>query len=395
MQVKRYEVSTINEALLKIKNDLGPDAVILSTRKIKKGRQDVLEVMAARDEAQVLLTQAAMEPVSSHPLSVPGRPEDAIALFRGELAQMRKAIESLQRQSMLGRELAEMKQTLDAFFDVVGMRKGRAPREVNSALYMHLTGNGFSKASACKILDAVNAKMAGAAPMNEQAAFDLMESCIAGSLPGREVKKGMARIQMFIGPTGVGKTTTLAKLAARYALMKKKKVGLITTDNYRIAAAEQLGTYARIMDLPMEKASSREAFDDAVRRFSDRDVILVDTPGRARPDDGYLKQIPEAIPDQVLETNLLINATGSVDHLENIVTAYSRFRISNLIITKIDESRKFGMLYDIISRTNRPVTYLTCGQNVPQDIEEVTSDKMANLLIGSAATGGIQPVERS
>ncbi len=395
MQVKRYEVSTINEALLKIKNDLGPDAVILSTRKIKKGRQDVLEVMAARDEAQVLLTQAAVETVSSHPVSAPGRPEDAIALFRGELAQMRKAIESLQRQSMLGRELAEMKQTLDAFFDVVGMRKGRAPREVNSALYMHLTGNGFSKASACKIVDAVNAKMTGAAPMNEQAAFDLMEACIAGSLPGREVKKGMARIQMFIGPTGVGKTTTLAKLAARYALMKKKKVGLITTDNYRIAAAEQLGTYARIMDLPMEKASSRETFDDAVRRFSDRDVILVDTPGRARPDDGYLKQIPEAIPDHLLETNLLINATGSVDHLENIVTAYSRFRISNLIITKIDESRKFGMLYDIISRTNRPVTYLTCGQNVPQDIEEVTADKMANLLIGSAAAGGIQPVERS
>ncbi len=395
MQVKRYEVSTINEALLKIKNDLGPDAVILSTRKIKKGRQDVLEVMAARDEAPTLLTQAAVEPVSSAPLSAPGRPEDAIALFRGELAQMRKAIESLQRQSMLGRELAEMKQTLDAFFDVVGMRKGRAPREVNSALYMHLTGNGFSKASACKIVDAVNAKMAGAMPMNEQAAFDLMESCIAGSLPVREIKKGMARIQMFIGPTGVGKTTTLAKLAARYALMKKKKVGLITTDNYRIAAAEQLGTYARIMDLPMEKASSRETFDDAVKRFSDRDVILVDTPGRARPDDGYLKQIPETIPDQMLETNLLINATGSVDHLENIVTAYSRFRISNLIITKIDESRKFGMLYDIISKTNRPVTYLTCGQNVPQDIEEATSDKMANLLIGSAAAGGIQPVERS
>jgi flagellar biosynthesis protein FlhF len=145
----------------------------------------------------------------------------------------------------------------------------------------------------------------------------------------------------------------------------------------------------------MEKASTRQTFEKAVKSFADKDIILVDTPGRARPDDGYLNQIEFALPDQSIETSLLINATGSPEHLENIVSAYSRFRISNLIVTKIDESGKFGMLYDVIAKTNKPVTYLTCGQNVPQDIEEVTPARMANLMIGSAAYGSGRFVEQS
>jgi len=135
----------------------------------------------------------------------------------------------------------------------------------------------------------------------------------------------------------------------------------------------------------MEKASTRETFEKALRTLADKDIILVDTPGRARPDDGYLNKMEETIATQAIEKNLLINATGSEDHLDNIITGYSRFRIDHLIITKIDESRRFGRLYDVISGTNKPVTYLTCGQNVPQDIEEVSRAGIAKLMLKCAA----------
>jgi len=385
MQVKRFEVASMNDAMIKIKKDLGPDAVILSARKVKNGKQDVFEVMAARDEeppaAQTRPRESDFKPKS--------RPADAssdvLEAFRGELREIKCAVETLQKQSMLGRELAEMKETINSFFDVLGMRKGRAPQDLNSKLYLHLTAGGFSKASACRIVDAVNQMTATPQALSDEEALTLTARHIGETLPAGREGASEKRIKMFIGPTGVGKTTTLAKLAARYSLMKKRNVGLITTDNFRIAAAEQLGTYAKIMGLRMEKASTRESFEKAVRSFADKDIILVDTPGRARPDDGYLRQLEGILPASELETNLLINATGSEDHLDNIVSAYSKFRISNLIVTKIDESRRFGMLYDIISKTGKPVTYLTCGQNVPQDIEEVTPTRMASLMLGREA----------
>jgi flagellar biosynthesis protein FlhF len=385
MQMKRYEVASMNEAMMKIKNDLGPDAVILSARKIRSGRQEAFEVMAARDE-NTLLTENVHNSHGSGPkVRELNCQEDVFTFFRDELKEIRESIKAFQRQNSLSMELAEMKETMNSFFDVLGMRKGRVPRDLNQKVYLHLVGNGFSRAGACRIVDAMNQTASPSGQLDEAEALTLAEKHIMNSLPVLGETGHEKRIKMFIGPTGVGKTTTLAKLAARYSIMKKRKVGLITTDNFRIAAAEQLETYAKIMGLPMERASTRETFAKALRAFADKDIILVDTPGRARPDDGYLNKLEQTLPDQVIETNLLINATGSEDHLENIVSGYSRFRIDHLIVTKIDESRRFGVLYDIISKTDKPVTYLTCGQNVPQDIEEVTPARMANLLLRCTA----------
>lgn len=382
MQVKRFEVASMNDAMLKIKNDLGPDAVILSARKIKSGRQEMFEVMAARDDAA-----SAVEARPSHAATQPkGRPAqsvpDGMEGLRRELREIRSAVDALQRQSMLGRELAEMKETMNSFFDVLGMRKGRAPQDLNAKVYLQLLAGGFSRASACRIVDAVNQMTETPQALCEEEAMALTAKHIGDTLPAVKNTPADRRIKLFIGPTGVGKTTTLAKLAARYSIMKKRNVGLITADNFRIAAAEQLGTYAKIMGLRMEKASTRETFEKAVKSFSDMDVILVDTPGRARPDDGYLNSLEGMMPGCDVETNLLINATGGQEYLESLVAAYSRFRISNLIVTKIDESSRFGMLYDIIAKTGKPVTYLTCGQNVPQDIEEATPAAMASLMLG-------------
>lgn len=385
MQVKRYEVTSMNEAMIKIKNDLGPDAVILSARKIRSGKQAAFEVMAARDENISQSDNPPRGTGTGPKIRESERPEDVFTFFREELKEIRESINAFQKQNSLSLELAEMKETMNSFFDVLGMRKGRVPHDLNQKVYLQLLNSGFSRACACRVVDAMNQSAAQPGQLNETEARTLVENHIIKSLPVVPEAGQEKRIKMFIGPTGVGKTTTLAKLAARYSIVQKKNIGLITTDNFRIAAAEQLETYAKIMGLRMERASSRETFEKALRTFADKDIILVDTPGRARPDDGYLNQLEKPLPDQAVETNLLISATGSEDHLENIVSGYSRFPIDHLIVTKIDESRRFGMLYNIISRTNKPVTYLTCGQNVPQDIEKVTPMRMANLMMGCAA----------
>lgn len=387
MQVKRYEVSSMNEAMTRIKNDLGPDAIILSARKIRSGKQDAFEVMAARDDNSDPEAMTLCKDRTQNKLRQDGcqKESDVPDSCKDELREIRKLLESFHYQKSLAGELAEIKETMNSFFDVLGMRKGRVLKDMNSKVYLHLLANGFSRSSACHIVDAVNQKIPQKPNIKEEELFVAAQNHIGSALTLCRSERREKRVKMFIGPTGVGKTTTLAKLAARYALQKKKRVGLISADNFRIAAAEQLGTYARIMGLPMEKASTPESFAKALRMFADRDVILVDTPGRAHPDESYLLHLQQALPDQSIETNLLVAANGSEDHLRSIVSRYSVFTLDHMIITKVDESGKLGMLYDIITRAKKPVTYLTCGQNVPQDIEEATAERMALLMLKGAS----------
>lgn len=383
MQVKRYEVASISDALVKIKNDLGPDAIILSTKKLKAGKSPLIEVLAARDEKSNLREnpfKGAVPEISSRSAE---NSEDTIERLQTEISELKESLHLSHQDSSLTRELAEVKDTLDKFFDLLGMRKGKANRDINPKVYLHLLGRGFSRGSACRIVESVNPAMSCGADFSEKKALSIVEDYIVKSLPAAQRANDRKKIKVFIGPTGVGKTTTLAKMAARFSIMKKMKVGLITTDTFRIAATAQLGTYARIMGLNMEVASSKESFQKAIRLFADRDVILVDTPGRGSLDDGYINFLENRSPSSNTETNLLLNATASDDNLQDVLAKYANINFDNLIVTKIDESRRFGILYDAISKVKKPVTYLTCGQNVPQDIVEATPGKMANLIMNN------------
>lgn len=384
MQVKRYEVTSILEAMNRIKKDLGPDAILLSTRKIKKGVRDMFEVMAARDEHTQPFEYTPKTSKTVRPGGLIGTDQtDALALIRREFQDLKNSLLAGQRQNSLAGELAEVRETINLFFDVLGMSKGRMPQDVSSKLYLKLLGSGFSRAGACRIVDEVNrAAQEEGALVSEAQAVSVAAKCIGKTLAEQEKNVEQKRVRMFIGPPGVGKTTTLAKLAARYSIMNRKKIGLVTVDNFRIAAAEQLGAYARIMGIPLESASTKESFAKALEVFADKDVIFVDTPGRARHDDGYLSQFQQVLPDHGIEKNLLLNATGREDYLTNIFRGYEHLDIDNLIVTKVDESGRCGMLYDMIARAKKPVRYVTCGQNVPQDIEEATPEMMASLMLG-------------
>ena len=385
MQVKRYEVSSISEALTKIKEDMGPDAIIISAKKINSRSNSAIEVMAARDEKVKLPGEGDI--INSLPPEgsiLTENREDIYKFIRGEIGELKEILRSVQKEKSLSGELEELKETMDKFFDILGARKRKSNPDINSKVYYQLLACGFTRASACNILEEIGAEISSRDKITEEIALRIVEKFVVKSMPVMNKSREEKRIKAYVGATGVGKTTTLAKLAARYSLMKKKSVGLITIDTFRIAAIEQLRTYAKIMGIRMEVASTKESFQKSLQLLSDKDIVLIDTPGRSSVDDGYLGIMDTMLQNKNIETNLLVSTTASEDNLLDMVTKYSPFNYDNLIITKIDESRRFGILYDVINKARKPVSFLTCGQNVPQDIEEVTPQKMANLIMRRA-----------
>jgi flagellar biosynthesis protein FlhF len=277
-------------------------------------------------------------------------------------------------------ELVEFKDCLNTFFDILGLRENKSEKDSLPEIYAYLTGRGISKAKACHLLD----KMRRGYPSYEINDFDRGLNIAQELLKESFTEKGQreCRVKVLVGPTGAGKTTTLAKLAARYALEQKKAVGLITTDTYRIAAVEQLKTYARIMGMPLEVATGRETFHQSMKRFRDKDCILVDTPGRGRNDAGHLPALKDILTGNWdLETNLLISLTSSRESMMDVVERYSAFGFDQIILTKLDECTQHGIFCDVVERINKPVSYVSTGQNVPQDIQQVTPHQLAEMVI--------------
>lgn len=384
MQVKRYEVSSISEALTKIKEDMGPEAIILSAKKINNLGKSAIEVMAAKDENLKSQKNNLLSPLPADRRPTENN-ADIYKLFRNEIHELKEIIRSVEKERSLNRELAELKETMDKFFDILGARKGKINSDVNSRIYYRLLSCGFSRASACSIKEAIAPCISSGRQLSDEEIDRLVEDYVVKSIPVIVDKpKEEKRIKAYVGATGVGKTTTLAKLAARYSLLKKKSVGLVTIDTFRIAATEQLKTYAKIMGIRMEVASTKEAFRKSLQLLSDKDVILIDTPGRSRIEEGCTGLVDTVLRNKDIENNLLISTTASEDNLRDIIEKYSSFNYDNLIVTKTDETSRFGILYDVIVKAQKPVSYLTCGQNIPQDIEEVTPRKIVGLLMRSA-----------
>ena len=194
-----------------------------------------------------------------------------------------------------------------------------------------------------------------------------------------------ARTIALIGPTGVGKTTTLAKLAATLKLRLDLRVGLITCDTYRIAAVEQLRTYAEIIGLPLDVVQDPEGMRRAKERFADADAVLVDTAGRSQNDSERLVElqafIDAAEPDEV---HMVLSSVAGDRVLRREAEAFSRIRADRLLFTKLDEAVAFGPLLGLAVRMNCPVGYVTTGQEVPEHLETASPQRLAELVLGGA-----------
>jgi flagellar biosynthesis protein FlhF len=201
----------------------------------------------------------------------------------------------------------------------------------------------------------------------------------SGSL---RIKKNGPRIVAVVGPTGVGKTTTIAKIAAMYALNRRVSVAMITMDNFRVGAVEQLKTYAKIMDLPLEVAGNSHELSTALARHSDKDLILIDTAGRSPKDADRLDELKGYLETQCgIDVYLCLSATTRSREIDQIIETFGTLPITKLLFTKLDESRSFGSIVDTCLKHKIPLSYFSTGQKVPEDIEVATSRKLVGMVV--------------
>jgi len=356
MQIKRYEAQRMKDALWQVRSELGAEAVILSAKNIKsarglwEGRQSRVEVIAAKDH-----------PEESEPQSRRDGSWDGVS----QLDPMREDIRDLKETVS---RLAFPRVSLPPSFDRVFQEM--VFQGVRDELALRLT------------LDAVqDLKVSGGGTPPERDA--VIASVMQRFPPPRPISPGGSGKQKavaLVGPTGVGKTTTLAKLAAYFALKAGKRVAILTIDSYRIAAAEQLKIYGKIMDLPVDVVESFREMEEALKHRQDADLILIDTAGQSHRDRfrvGELKRFFDGFP---VTKHLVLSCHTRERDLEEIVARFRCLGLDVLLFTKLDESTTFGAIVNMAFLTEMPVSYLTIGQKVPEDIREATPELISQLI---------------
>ncbi len=215
--------------------------------------------------------------------------------------------------------------------------------------------------------------------VTDQLATEIMDSVEVSSLLKNIQPKSIIAL---VGPTGVGKTTTVAKIASELLIKQGKKIGLINLDSYKVAAFDQLGTYARIMNVPFRSVSTLEELQIAIQDFQSLDHVIIDTTGRSQKDPeslnetkAFLSKLPQ------VETHLVLSCTTKDNELYDIANRFAIFRPQSVIISKLDEASIFGSVYNVFQKIKLPISYFTTGQRVPEDIEEATRERIAALVL--------------
>ncbi len=385
MRVKRYEAPTLQEALLHVKRDLGSDAVILQTRKFNRGGmfgmfgRNMVEVLAATDIETAGNTNKKIST------------QKAQATTRPSVKEAGRA-SSASADMNLNQELREVKAALQTLLEKQKMQNQEEAAEPYPRLfgdiYLRLIENDFDNTIAQDIIRSIDESITEENKEDEKAvkaALDrqlrrLIKTSGAIELSGQESKT-----IAFIGPTGVGKTTTIAKLATIISLQKRMKVGIITADTYRIAAVEQIKTYSEIINVPIKVVYTAEDMKRAVDYFSDRDLILVDTAGRSHFDKGKISEVRDLLAVcYPLEIHLVIAAQTRYKDMIDIAEKFRPLAYNHLIFTKLDETSTYGNLINLIAKCNVGVSYLCYGQNVPGEIMPANTDFMLKILLGKS-----------
>jgi flagellar biosynthesis protein FlhF len=392
MKIRRYMGSNVQEAILKVKMDLGNDALILNTRKVRqKGlfkifSKPMVEVLAAIDD-NYGAKKDKEPPAQEDKLKTDTRKEAP----RAPLDEKEQKIEQLENkvssmESMLSKIYEQIQQPVKETAAAAVEPKQNTPSKINQVFHSNLIRNEVDPELAKRILDSIGEKTGINASVNETAS--VLYNIISGMLGKPETiglkDNGKPTVAIFLGPTGVGKTTTLAKIAACYLLNHKKSVGLITADTYRIAAVEQLKTYAEILGMPVSVIYSPGEIKDAIKQYSDKDLILIDTAGRSHKNKAQFEELKSLVyASEADEVFLVLSATTSARSCREILSNYDFLKSYKLIFTKIDEAPTTGIILNTRILTDRKLSYITTGQSVPDDIEVANIDKLTKNIIGS------------
>jgi flagellar biosynthesis protein FlhF len=363
MKMKKYTAASMPEAMIQVRRELGKDAVILRTKEFTSGgflglfKKKQIEVIAALDP-----DVSKSEPVKERTPAVSAAPSNAV---------------SKQTETDMSSELTAFKQELRAA--ISGQTRHYAmPLQ---RLYERLLRNEVLPQIASGLMEKLIEQ-----GHTENAEGELLKLLTERFSKVQQPASFQKKYIHLVGPTGVGKTTTIAKLAAKRALVDNKKVAFITTDTYRIAAIDQLRTYAKILDVPMEVAYSLEDYEAARKKFADYDQVFVDTAGRNFRDAAYVKELERTLDlQQDAETYLTLAITTRASDLEAIYRQFAHLPIKQFIFTKIDEASRYGGILNLIQQANIGVAYLTHGQDVPDDILTPTADYLAKRVMEETA----------
>jgi len=367
MEVKTYRTKSIHEALCKIKKELGPDAMILSTKRVSGKKSGGI----GRDYFEVSAYPGNRGGVNN------GEPfwgDNSPGPKTSRLDAMQHDILGIKDMLYLLNET----RGIPAFFQ-------EHPKCIN--LYGRLVKSGISEERAKQFLmTSCNEALGPATGPKEITKRVLMEVHKAISVfnPFKASRKSRRENNFvsFVGPTGVGKTTTIAKLAADLHLKQKKKVGLISIDSYRIGAVEQLKTYAAIIGIPFVTAFSLEDIGKAVKKMQSCDVALIDTMGMSHLDERRLKELGTLLDHYPgNSTQLVLSATTRQGDMKEIVEHFSTLNPRSYVFTKLDETRRCGGIIDQILNFRLPVSFIANGQNVPEDIAEATKRGISRMVL--------------
>lgn len=379
MKIHKFEGATMRDAIAKVKAELGDQAVIIATRQIKRGMLGGtgFEISAAIDDGNDEAASAPRFSFNAGPQRDRDRERERdrdagpdvdklISPLRNEMRSLRAMV----RASDSGRGTNDLRSEVAELRKLVERLGSNPPPSAPAAV---------APVPQVTITTATPAPVARRATMTGPAAI---VPARRGSPPQLLTKPSTGRVLLLVGPTGAGKTTSIAKLAARAALIDNKRVRLITLDNYRVGGVDQIRTFAELIGVPLAVAdgaielASLLSDDDA----DHYDLTLVDTAGKSPRDTSSIIELAAELPNlPALEVHVVIPAAAGIAMVEALVNRYRPLGPSRLLITKVDEVDAPADLATLPTRTNLPITWITTGQAVPEDIEEPTPARLLEL----------------
>jgi len=374
MKVKHFRGKNISKVMLEVKKELGREAVILETRQLPGQEGALVEIVAAVDYPDDHFVPGlgigryadSLDASAAHGKAAGGQPAGFLAsVGYRELRQ----------------EVVLVKKMLNRLLETTGFPGEWTAGGVLAELYQQLLLKGIHEEVCRSLLDRVVHQLSVVKTAGRETAIGCLARQIIEDVPLLHIDH-IGRLVTLVGPTGVGKTTTVAKLAAFFHQQKNEEIALISVDTFRLGATAQIREYARRLQVPVRVVKSNVAMEEALEEFRSRDRIIIDTMGRSHHDEKGLQALQQILPANHDVTPLLVVPAGiQEDDLLDVLVQFRRFAYRALLFSKLDETSCHGMLLRGCQLAGMPLSFFTTGQLVPEDFEVASGERVASLLL--------------